>query len=941
MTAKADPAVSNEVYTQRDWSDDLVLGALQDLEEPVGSFVRAFPGRAGLSDHPDWLENWFIDLATQFRKGEGPNLKKIIASAAQEGDLSLLAKKPVEPTLRLVSLRPHWFRGFRRVPESIRFDSDLVVIEGRNSSGKTSISEAIEWIFTGHLSRRTSGEQGHPTELADCIANEFKPEEESTSVELVITVDGELVVLKRVLRRDYSTVASDSPESDLLINGEVASKEEEKKLFDRLFAGVHPILMQHNLHRFVHDDPSSRRQYFERLLQIDELTALVEKAVIGRKRAQEISNPTGGSGLTSLRDLAIELEKDRGNVGLNGAKDLRKLVHSNPENVPASMVERLVGIADEFLAEEVLGASGLPEYRESIRNAQRQQRESRLPLLATLETAREKPIPAMSTLRDVAKELEEALGAVATAKKAAGKLGEAQQRIARATDELIEADLLDPRAEEDQPCPVCEDGMLTPERVKEITALGPLAQAVELAHSRKSTAAVKVGQEIDRLKQTASSAVPEPVEQEEVEGQLESLPQRARELGRVALSSAAETRDKAAEVAATADRMSDRLTADEVTAEDVEVVLREIEEALAALNEPLSAHRQDVENLQEAVGAASRDDARYRLREKWLKAASLTAAVAEDAAWESAKAQARTALDGLREGLIELRTEIVEDARRSFSEQMTEVWGLLRKDSGASFSRLHIPPARRKGFKLEFELKAVISDGNSESEVDALRVFSESQVNVVGIAAYVTRANRLGHRLLIFDDPVQSMDAEHFRSFAVNLLPALIEQGHQVVILTHNYAFGGCIHEHHYGRESYATLRARASKRKGCCVDEGNRRVSERLKIAEKAAEDGDLARAWRMVRLAIERMYLLVMVKSDDTFASESWANQTAEAMWNEGVGELIEEAAPGNAERLKEILDSTAAGAHEKPATSETDLKAAVRDLRALLTPLRLGAG
>lgn len=30
-----------------DWSHDLVLNALQELDEPVGSFVRAFPGREG------------------------------------------------------------------------------------------------------------------------------------------------------------------------------------------------------------------------------------------------------------------------------------------------------------------------------------------------------------------------------------------------------------------------------------------------------------------------------------------------------------------------------------------------------------------------------------------------------------------------------------------------------------------------------------------------------------------------------------------------------------------------------------------------------------------------------------------------------------------------------------------------------------------------------
>lgn len=294
-------------------------------------------GRVSLADQQDWLENWFVALATRFRNGEGPDLRKIVSSAAEDGDLSLLAKKPVDSSLRLLALRPTWFRGFRDRAEPIHFGADLVVVEGRNSSGKTSISEAIEWVFTGQLSRRTSGEHGYPAELADCIANEFRPEGADTSVELVVEVNDESIALKRILRKDYSTVASASPVSDLFIDGELASKEAEQELFDKLLAGVHPILMQHNLRRFVHDNPSSRRTYFERLLQIDELTALVEKAVIGSKRTQEIPNPSGGAGIAALRDLAKEIQRDRGAAGTKRAKSLGKLERAEVDDLPAKL----------------------------------------------------------------------------------------------------------------------------------------------------------------------------------------------------------------------------------------------------------------------------------------------------------------------------------------------------------------------------------------------------------------------------------------------------------------------------------------------------------------------------------------------------------------------------------------------------------------------------
>jgi hypothetical protein len=122
-------------------------------------------------------------------------------------------------------------------------------------------------------------------------------------------VNGTPTTLRRILRQDYSRIAADAPLSDLYLDGKKLGSTEEAEVLDRLFAGVHPILMQHNLRRFVHDEPNARRQYFERLLQIDELTALIEKAVIGPVRLKQITNPDGGTGLAALRALAAELER--------------------------------------------------------------------------------------------------------------------------------------------------------------------------------------------------------------------------------------------------------------------------------------------------------------------------------------------------------------------------------------------------------------------------------------------------------------------------------------------------------------------------------------------------------------------------------------------------------------------------------------------------------
>ena len=123
-------------------------------------------------------------------------------------------------------------------------------------------------------------------------------------------------------------------------------------------------------------------------------------------------------------------------------------------------------------------------------------------------------------------------------------------------------------------------------------------------------------------------------------------------------------------------------------------------------------------------------------------------------------------------------------------------------------------------------------------------------------------------------------------------------------------------------RDGYLTLQTRSSRRKGCQVDDGNRRVAERLRAADKAAEDGRLPDAWRYVRLAIERLYTLAKHRADDSFDPEQWRDHDARYMWNHGVEGIVETACPGSGYRLSEVLTFAAEGAHDKSTRGETDV-------------------
>ena len=297
-------------------------------------------------------------------------------------------------------------------------------------------------------------------------------------------------------------------------------------------------------------------------------------------------------------------------------------------------------------------------------------------------------------------------------------------------------------------------------------------------------------------------------------------------------------------------------------------------------------------------------------------------------------------LENIRRGLMKFRGEYLEGRRVSFSQGMQDVWSCLREDTYSAFSNLHVPEPKGKGFPVVLEVKATLNDGVETKEIDALKVFSESQVNALGVAAFVTRSRLLEHDLLIFDDPVQSMDDDHFKTFARDVLTPILDEGRQVIIFTHNETFARDVSHWHYERSDYVTLKVRMSQRDGCIVDEGNRRFSERLRNAEKLANEGHLKESWIPVRLAVERLYTLTKIKhGPSNFVPDSWKDQPAEYMWSGGgVGCIITGIDAKAGKRLKEILVMTAGGSHDKGEFGFTDLRGAIKFLRDLGSSLKV---
>ena len=927
-------------------TDDQVLNLLSNIEGIIGTYVIRYPGKNGTEINPRWLEDWFLERTKYFL--EYPEVVEL-SSANLDELLEIIIKgqaSVVKQPVTIASLWPHYFRGFRNISNPIDLTGRLVVIEGRNSTGKTSFAEAFEWLLNGQLVRRFYSDMGDAKELEGCISNQLRPEDEQTWVEAqILTTSGETIKIKRLLIQDYGKEKSSLAESEFCVNDKVLNRQEEETFLDELFAGIPPVLMQHSLRTFVLSTPRQRRDYFERLLRLDEIADLIEKTVVGDATIIEFLSPSGSVAWKAWEDLK-DLVPQEHRKSLKHVEQLsRESITQGTETVLRNLARGLLGITDTTL--------NFDETKRAVELIQQQVRATSFPLLENLRPQKtiDPQLLALFSkegIESYVNDLEQRSQELMQTNKIAEKIGAAQLVISQALEQLLNIGVVVEKTE-NQPCPMCEHDTptLSLQRLKQIRSWQPIQLASQKAEEKYSSSVSNLVIKINELIDARKGLIPDIPDETKWLEAVNASPDFIKQTAFKCLNSLKVCVNKIQDFDVACEKLIAMFSIEASRNHDIVLANEHIitlNTSFAVVIEKAQEYLVGFTALENAVGKQAREDPNYNLREVWLLLVDNISGLTSDFLWEQSKRRAQGELESIREFLLAMRDKIIESRRIAFSDGMTSIWGKLRSDSYLAFSRLFIPPAKGKGKPLEIEVKAILNDGNQQKEVDALRVFSESQINVLGIAAFSTRSKMLGHRLLILDDPVQSMDEDHFKTFCSQLLPALLDSGGQVIILTHNDTFGREISYSSIDLDGYVTMEVRHSKREGCIIEEGNRRVAERLKKAERLCEEGKCSDAWLAIRKAIERLYITIYVKyGPKGFNPITWIDQTAEYMWDDGqgkgVGVIVEKKIPGSGRRFREILTMSVSGAHDKSAKGQTDITNAIKDLRMSLTQLRIG--
>jgi DNA repair exonuclease SbcCD ATPase subunit len=164
---------------------------------------------------------------------------------------------------------------------------------GPNGFGKTSLAEAIEWLFYGTTKRRQRGDGYSRSEYAGSFANAHNGQPVEVGA-LVSLPGGDVHLSRRLVAEERSETYIDGNPAPFSAIGISAIE------------AVYPVVAQHGLQTLIHSKPKDRRDAICAALGLDEVTAF-KSALDGARTSFQRSPPR--SVTEARRDLLQQVRQ--------------------------------------------------------------------------------------------------------------------------------------------------------------------------------------------------------------------------------------------------------------------------------------------------------------------------------------------------------------------------------------------------------------------------------------------------------------------------------------------------------------------------------------------------------------------------------------------------------------------------------------------------------
>jgi len=667
--------------------------------------------------------------------------------------------------MRIKTITISGFRGFNR-DQTISLDHDVILIYGLNGSGKSSLVEALEWLFFGDISRRDRS-SCRSEYMSNYLRNVHYDEPENPFVEITAALSG----AERVIKKDLIGVTGHCCYVDGI------EVEDFSCLGISLENHSKPILSQGEIRSFVDTEQKDRWEEVAKILGL-------EVFGIFRTELQGL-----GTKLESRDEYQEALkQKNAALVHLQNKEWLPKVVEaaSRISYRHVDVVTALETALANILGRKVRMQEARPileQQRDGILKKVKEPKGLDLLKAETGDLPKAEAEEILKVIRDVIEQFEQL----------------SEQSVEQNYVKFLHLGLLLLKG---KTCPFCEKETISEGKEKELRERLKTHQAILRAIEKLESQFRTVKKKAEALSKALGEHLPD----------VPKFSLAAEQLQQDTLWRS--------DGIAIRQIVEQRVPAAQKTIQEVGLVLDGFQQIFTQLlHAQVRFDRQDLKDKVDILERKLRVAMAtiQEMKGETERVRSLIVAKAKDLS-EDEKSEFELLgyvseligllrffkVVGVYEDKIELLTQLVNDADRFEKQKTGELLGVLSSKIREYYGRMN------PGEQIQFK-EVVPSPGVSRQvrlkaesygrEINPVTCFSEAHMNSLGISLYFPQ--RVDYNpdwdFILLDDPIQSMDDDHS-----NMLIDILQEHQgdkQIVVLSHSRAFSDRF-KTRFGREN-------------------------------------------------------------------------------------------------------------------------------------------
>ncbi|MDH5508840.1 MAG: AAA family ATPase [Nitrospinota bacterium] len=680
------------------------------------------------------------------------------------------------PQLRKIEIQG--FRSFGSGKQSFELSQTVSVLWGGNSQGKTSLAEAIEFLFSGQIARRELL-ASTKDEFSDSLRNAHIPNTLPVFVSAeIVCADGKIRQLKRVLSEDYKKgnhgcISTLEIDGLLCLDGDI-----ETKLGIKLFQAPlsSPVLAQHTLGYIFSAGPNDRSTYFRAVLDTQDLEDF--RAAIAAL-SEYIPTPVlKENGLLH----AIEIIPELGNTSsaIRKSKSLSNLENSLLDATTALLTSLGLNPQDQLAAQAI-----------QIEEELIKRRAKSFPLDLFTKSSFVPWDKNSGSLDQHIKIFYEERA----------KIDVETRRLV----DLFKMALLLPEASNEPEvanCPLCGTiDALTPKRIHAIREQVKDTEIYQAAEKDICQTLQAISTRLSSLTTALDSSLPKFIlEQPQARRAKGFTVTRMRDLvndaamvtnwlvpTRQIIRASVTFRKSIIDAQTTINTVIDSL--------DIWNDKTSITRALDKVKSAQDVYAQSIDNytqvaellvgpLKSAVDQSTNTKGWEELAKLAHSPTALWNALVETATYEQKKKDLNRALKEIDAG----NGRVADDKFADMSTEVKKWWDYLRPDETTFFDAVQRRSTKaRRNIDIKVGLSAT-EDRSNPAFRNAVAVFSQSQLHCLGLSMFLARAVQAKTGFIVMDDPVLTSDDDFRPNFASTVIEGLLNEGVQSIILTQDHS---------------------------------------------------------------------------------------------------------------------------------------------------------